>query len=315
MTTRRILVGGLPFFGRMLAGLLDGDEWQARYVDSAGTHPQAWLSTARALRTADLVYLIGGQVQRWSRPDWLVRLGRRPVVMHWVGSDVTFARSVFSGRRVSRALITAPRHWAEAPWTAGELRELGIEAEIVPLTSTRTPVEPRPLPADFTVLTYLPATRPDFYGRPAVMRLAAESLEIRFLVVGSDGEGWDAPANVEFLGWRQDMDSVYARASVLLRLPEHDGLSFMVLEALAAGRYVIWNHPLEGVTQVSSEDAARVALRRLLARHHSGQLLFNDAGRSMAHEQYAPERVRREILERFERIIETSRRRLAEDGH
>ena len=303
MKARRILIGGLPYFGRMLAGLLDGDGWEARYIDPPGGSLATWLAGAQALRQADIIYLIGGQLQRWSRPDVLMRLGKRPVVMHWVGSDVTFARNVVRARRASRALLRSPQHWAEVSWTARELRELGVNAEIVPLTSTRIHADVQPLPPDFTVLTYLPATRPDFYGRELVMRLAAETLEMRFLVVGSTGEGWNAPANVEFLGWRQEMDAVYARSTALLRLPAHDGLSFMVLEALAAGRYVFWNHPLEGVIQVSDANTAWTELQRLLARHRSGRLELNEPGRSAVREHFAPERVRAEILGRFERLM------------
>lgn len=305
---RRVLIGGLPYFGRMLADMLDGDGWQCRYLPSAGRRPAAWAATAAALSRADLVYLIGGQIERWSRPDWLVRLGRRPVVVHWVGSDVTYALGVARRRAASRSLLCRPVHWAEVEWTAAELRLLGIDAHVVPLTSLCLVGEVVPLPQRFTVLCYLPDARPDFYGRPFVMQLAASFPEARFLVAGTEGRGWAASANVEFLGWRSQMAPVYAQSSVLLRLPRHDGLSFMVLEALAAGRRVIWSHALDGVVEVHSEGEARQALAALADAHARGMLRPDEAAARLTRERFSPARVRAEILSGFESALAEHRR-------
>ncbi|MGI8550499.1 MAG: glycosyltransferase family 4 protein [Dehalococcoidia bacterium] len=306
--SHRIVIGGLPYFGRMLAGLLRGSGWQCEYLQSAKVDPLAWAATARAVAGADLVYLIGGQIARWSRPDWLLRLGRRPVVMHWVGSDISYALNVARAGQTSGQLLQCPVHWSEASWTAQELRPLGVDAAVVPLTSARLPRQPAPLPLDFSVLTYLPDARPEFYGRASVLRLASSMPAVHFLVVGTRGHRYDAPANVEFLGWQHRMDSVYARSSVLLRLPRHDGLSFMVLEALAAGRQVIWNRPLEGVVRVHDEEDAHQQIERLLGAHLRGELQLNQVGLDLVRTRYAPEQVRGDILSRFEAILTAFKR-------
>lgn len=298
-----IAVGGLPYFGRMMADELSGNGWHCRYVASAGRNPVAWVATAKLVASADLIYLVGGQIERWSRPDWLVRVVRKPVVMHWVGSDVTFALAAARGARASLRLLQRPVHWTEAPWTSAELRPLGINASVVPLTSARLSSRPQPLPESFTVLAYLPDARPSFYGRELVLRLAAALHDVRFLVAGARGVGWEATPNVEFLGWQRDMEPVYARSSVLLRLPEHDGLSFMVLEALAAGRYVIWNHSQEGAFEAHDEPEASTLIQRLRNNHNAGSLTLNEAGIRTVRERYAPERVRADILNRFEAIL------------
>jgi hypothetical protein len=290
----------------MIAQLLAGPGWEFRYVESAGRRPLAWTETAAAISRADIVYLIGGQIERWSRPDWLVRLVRRPIVMHWVGSDVTYALNAAGAGRASPQLIARPLHWTEVNWTAAELEPLNIRAQVVPLTSARVYALETPLPEPLTVLAYLPTTRPEFYGRSSVYRLATALPDLRFLVVGGKHQDERAPANVEFLGWVDDMREVYARCSVLLRLPEHDGLSFMVLEALAACRYVVWNYPLDGVTFVHSDSDAQAALELLRARQLAGQLPLNDAGRRSVLERYAPEHVRDEILSRLEQVLTTS---------
>ena len=303
MKTVRIVIGGLPYFGRMLAELLDGGDWECRYLPSAGRRPGGWATTLAEIARADLIYLVGGQVERWSRPDWLLRCGRRRVVMHWVGTDVSCALDAARRRRLSRRLVRGPQHWAEVPWTAAELRPLGLDCEIVPLAPARLSQVLPPLPPEFSVLTYLPDARPDFYGRPVVLRLAAAFPKVRFLVTGSEGNGWQAPQNMEFLGWQHEMAPVYARGSVLLRLPEHDGLSFMVLEALAAGRHVIWNHPFEGVLSAGDGQEAEMQLRALLDAHRSGTLRLNETGAALVRTHYSRERLRSDLLARFEALV------------
>jgi glycosyltransferase involved in cell wall biosynthesis len=300
---RRIVIGGLPYFGRMLASLLTGDGWEARYVASAGLRPGGWISTAAAIGGADLVYLVGGQVERWSRPDWLARVTRVPIVMHWIGSDVTYALAAARRGRASRTLITSLTHWAEVDWTARELEPLGITADRVALTPARLNFDLPPLPENFTVLTYLPQARPSFYGLDRVIALASALPEVRFLVAGSDGSSLTTQ-NLEFLGWVTGMRQVYARTSVLVRLPDHDGLSFMVLEAMASGRHVIWNHPFAGVSEAHSSEEALVHLRRLIDQHRSGSLQPNLAGREYVQASLSPEAVRSEILGRFSSIVE-----------
>ncbi len=52
---------------------------------------------------------------------------------------------------------------------------------------------------------------------------------------------------------------------MLIRLPEHDSLSAMVLEALARGRYVIYSEEFPFTETAGNFDEARDALARLLA--------------------------------------------------
>lgn len=300
----RVVIGGLPYFGRMLAELLNGDGWECRYLPSAGVRPWDWAATATALAGAGVVYLVGGQLERWSRPDLLLRFGRSPVVMHWVGSDVTYALAVARRGKLSQRLLKGPVHWAEAPWTAAELASLGVAAAIVPLVPARLPESVPPLPPRFTVLSYLPDSRAAFYGRDTVFALASALPQVRFLVAGGTGRAQTAPPNVEFLGWLTQMAPVYAESTVLLRLPEHDGLSFMVLEALTAGRHVIWNHPFEGVFKAYGASEAQRRIEWLLMEHQRGALGVNETGIRLMRDRYAPERVRDALRSRLSALFQ-----------
>ncbi|MBA7620195.1 hypothetical protein ES703_27540 [subsurface metagenome] len=67
-------------------------------------------------------------------------------------------------------------------------------------------------------------------------------LETLIRSVSGAGKGQKNLSNVKYLGWQDDMEPIYKQTTVLLRVPKHDGLSLMVLEALARGRQVIWTN-------------------------------------------------------------------------
>jgi hypothetical protein len=177
--------------------------------------------------------------------------------------------------------------WAVSAKLVEELRHAGIAAKQFPL-SALSAVDMRPMPPEpLTVLAYLPSVKFDFYGGEVVLSLAERFADVRFLVVGSDGAGRVAPSNVTFLGHQSDMDAIYARSHVLLRLPQHDGLSFMVLEALNHGREVIWNHPFEASRFAQTENEAAAQLRELRTRLRMGELSSNVLGREYVISRYS----------------------------
>ena len=308
LSTRSVAVGGLPFFGRRLAALLDGPGWRVRYLETRGWEPRAALRALRRAAAADLVYLVGGQIERFSRPHLLRLATRRPCVMHWAGSDVLYARRVHAAGRTTAGLVHGVTHWAGAPWLVEELRPLGVRATWLPHSWVDAPATPPPLPAyadgaPFTVLTYLPERRAAFYGGESVLRLAAALPDVRVLVVGARTLPWPVPPNVRCLGWVEHMTPLYTQAHVLLRLPRHDGLAFMVQEALAQGRYAVWNHPFPDAIQAQMPDAAIAAVRALCRRHAAGELPLNLEGAAHVRERFSAERIRADLLAGFKEVL------------
>jgi hypothetical protein len=289
----------LPFFGRRLAALLDGEGWQARYLETRGWRPRPALAALRATRAAGLLYQIGGQIQRFSRPHLLRMAVRRPLVMHWAGSDVLFARRVRAAGRATPALVHGVTHWVGAPWLAEELAPLGVTARWLPHSWVEPPDRLPPLPSPgespFTLLAYLPEQRAAFYGAAAVFAVARALPEARLLVVGASSLPDGVPPNVRCLGWVEDMTPLYARTHALLRLPRHDGLSFMVQEALALGRHTIWTYPFPGALRVAGAEEAIAAAAALARRHASGCLSFNETGAAHVRERYARDRIRADL--------------------
>lgn len=62
-----------------------------------------------------------------------------------------------------------------------------------------------------------------------------------------------------------------SRSSTLIRIPEHDSLSAMVLEMLARGRHVIYNKVVEGCSYASNLAEACEALRGIQSQREPNQ--------------------------------------------
>ncbi len=301
-----VATGGLPYFGRAMAALLSGDGWQAQYLETRGWRPDAALRALTHARRAAVLYQLGGQIGWGSRPHLLALTVRTPMVMHWTGTDVLYARrAARRGRAVTR-LQRNITHWAGAPWLAEELRSAGVAATWQPHSAIAAPAAVPSFPERFTILAYLRPGREQFYGAGSILQAAAALPEARILVAGTERLA-GAPSNVRCLGWVQDMAAVYADSHVLLRLAAHDGLAFMVQEALAYGRHAVWNHSLPGVFDVRSTEQAIAQLHRLRDNQAAGRLAPNETGAQHVRERFNPARIRAELRSALARVIEARR--------
>ncbi len=301
----RVLIHGLPYFGKMLAALMNGNGWDFRYHRDKGVGNL--IALARDLRACDLVYQLGGRISpgKFLHAAKFLRKGR--IVVHWVGSDVLHAQADFSEGKFDPWVARNLRHWAEVPWMVEEVRRMGLECDCVPLSSALIPAQPSFLPKQFTVLVYMPdIQKAELYGLNTILKVARELPSISFQLVGLyKGRISEAPSNLTIRGWIH-LSSVYEHVTVLWRPVRHDGLSFMVLEALGHGRHVLWSYEFPGCIRVSDAAEARRELERLYELHQKKSLRINEAGLKVIAENYHPRRVKEEILRRFREIIATS---------
>jgi len=238
---------------------------------------------------------------------------RIPVFVVWVGTDVERLRD--HTFKVPHARRTRLAHLAIAPWLVDELRQVGVDAQYVPILGV-TP-SPREIPREtFEVLSYLPEPRRSFYGRSHVYEVARQLPHTLFNVVGAGEADPSAPRNVRFHGWLKSVGPLLDQCSVLLRVPDHDGMSFMVLEALARGRYVLWKQPLQGVIQVTTPDDSLRALRELETRWAARSLDYNKPGVDFIATHYEERRVAHGVERFIQQTVEdaSSQRQIAITG-
>jgi hypothetical protein len=296
----RIVVLGQPYWGRQIARALDAphDDLRASFVPQTG-YPRllASLSLERVLLMR-VGYRVAATTARGRLFDiyWslLRRSLRNAVPCHyWLGSDVLDTIDEARAGTLRWAALRGAAddlHLADAPWLVSELESVGIHAlnAHVPVPH-RAPSSPPPLPAEFSVLTYLAASRFEFYGGETILEAARRLPHVRFDIVGATGApGGQSPPNVRWHGWVSDMPRYYAGATVVVRIPRHDGLGETVVEGLLNARHILYTHELPYVRTVSpaTPEALVAALIALRDDHTAGRLTANLAGRAYALKEF-----------------------------
>lgn len=296
-----VLVLGQPYYASRIARALDGraDDMRATFVDQ-GSYLRL---LARPPRTERVVlvragYRAGATTPRGRLFDayWslLRRALPRAVACHyWLGTDVMDTLTEARAGTLRFAAVAAARddlHLAAAPWLASELEEVDLHASVahVPRPYCSPETSP-PLPADFRVLTYLPGDRFAFYGGEAVIEAARRLPDVGFDAVGRlASSAPPALTNVAWHGWVAEMTERYARATVVVRIPRHDGLGGTVVEGLLHGRHVIYTHEVPFVRTIwpATADGLVEALGELRDAHRAGELAPNLVGRSYALDEF-----------------------------
>jgi glycosyltransferase involved in cell wall biosynthesis len=304
-----IFVLGQPFWGQRIARALDAppDGMRAAYV------PQGGYARLLARPRSDRVFLvragyrIGATTTRGRIFDayWslLCRSLRNAVRCHyWLGSDVL---DTVEEARAGTLRLAAVRgtghdlHLADAPWLVSELESVGIHAVTAHVPAAhRAPSSAPALPAEFSVLTYLAAHRFEFYGGDAILAAARRLPDVRFDVVGATGApDRQSPSNVRWHGWVTDMPRYYANATVVVRIPRHDGLGETVVEGLLNARHVLYTHEVPFVRTVwpATPDSVVAELGALRDEHLAGRLEANVAGRAYALEAFDESKLARDL--------------------
>jgi len=296
----RVAVHGLPHFCRKLCNLVHGGDWSVPY--RSPFHPVGLAQRFTDLAQSDLAFSWTGNIN----PGLFLRaaraLDKKKVIVLWCGSDVLFAAEQLKAGRKD-PWVSSRVHWAVSPWLADEARALGLDCDYVPISFV-PPVEPSPLPEEFSVLTYAPsAKKAELYGVDRILDVAAKLPSISFRLVGlKEGSIPGAPKNLQVFG-KVNLDQFFGDSTVLWRPVRHDGLSFIVLEALSHGRHVLYSYPLPGCAQVRGVVDAVERITHLRDLHASRSLGLNQAGLDVIARDYDKDVVRQRILRRWEQVI------------
>jgi hypothetical protein len=229
----------------------------------------------------------------------------------WVGSDVYNTLEDARSGRLRGSLVRAASkdlHLAVAPWLTAELGSIGIDAVTTLLSpQARVPDPVPPMPHRFSVLTYLPARRFEFYGGPTTLEVARRLPAIRFDVVANAGGAVEAtPDNVRWHGWVSDMPERYAQCSVVLRIPRHDGFGRTIIEGMLNARHCVYTNELPHVRTVRGDDVGEIveALDGFRRQHEAGTLAANTAGRAYIGETFQETALGRHLVERLEEAFQ-----------
>ncbi|WP_081633921.1 glycosyltransferase [Terracoccus sp. 273MFTsu3.1] len=280
-----VLIGQGNWVRKLAEGLRDtGFPVQEVPLDSARSALN-W-EALRRIRAADVVVRVGfrpgARTWRGRAFDGALRIfGRRAIsVCYWIGTDVlNFTDDLSHGAPAAgwrSPALAVDHHLAGSEPLHGELAKAGIAASVVgfPWRTVQAPTDPPPFPEQFTVLTYIPDGRAEFYGGPVVLEAARRLPGICFEVMGGEGI-WaeDPPENVHFRGWVRDPAEAYASSSCVLRIVRHDSIGGTAVEGLLFGRPVLYSQELDHTMKVEpTPESVTQALKELSCEWKAGRL-------------------------------------------
>lgn len=150
--------------------------------------------------------------------------GVRVGVLHWMGSDVV--RAVKGGHPYKD--LPNVFHWCVAENLRDELKEIGVNAEVVPIEPPNI-ISVRPRGA--SVLIYVPLDGKfwDLYMGDLMLEVQKRSGRDCIWLPPNEGH------------YEADMEKAINDSGVYLRFLKHDGFSFLAAEMIMAGRPVLTN--------------------------------------------------------------------------
>jgi len=300
----KIIIVGLPLFAERLAKSLKEFDPSNNYI-SLNTYYKRWdkIRAKFLIPRADLLFSINGTILPSGVFD-LAFSKKIPVVMNWVGTDVILAEKAIESGSFRQNYINQAIHFCEVNWIQEELKNSGISAEICNFASFDKKFEAKlPTEKKLNVLSYIPKERSDFYGIEMLLRVAKNLPTIQFLIAGTKAEEYQPlPQNVQALGWVKNMDEVYDRSHVAVRIPEHDGLSTFILESLARGKEVIYKYSFDYCYQCTNEDELTRRLKELEDAFNRGEWKVNSDGIDFIADEFSRERILGNLLMKIQQI-------------
>ena len=244
---------GHIFFCKKIGRKIEGRGHQITYLDYNNWGRRLFPSL-NDIWEMDIIHFICAIGCRKYLYIFIIRyLLRKKIFVHFVGSDIIRLNrvNIFDRLNWIGALKTAHRVFVGAPWHVQELRKfLSVESFILFFNDYEKRKKTLALPDEFTVLTYLPEGKPEFYGESLIRDLIEKYPETKFIILGSDKYSHYSNVIIKTIDYTIDMDEIYSQSSLLIRLTKHDGFSSMVLEALSYGRNVIWTYDIPNVKHI-----------------------------------------------------------------
>ena len=328
--SRRVRVTFVGFETFWMQVLVDG--LSSRYPDVLDCAwilwPSTWLERARFVRAmmrSDVVIRVGMPFEFESETNrlwlhWVLRSRHVHGVNYWIGYDswVYMRRSEITGPTDSERLaLDGLTHLAATENIAGALRASGVQAEAVyfPSPDREVPAEPPPLPDRFRALLYWRDGTWEYSSGPELLSAARRLPDIEFDVVGASGSHIpDVPPNMSLHGRVANMERMYARAVVVIRMVEWDAVpGAMVEEALLFGRYVIYSFEFRHTVFVAhaDEDELVAVLSTMRDAHARGELPLNLEGRDSMIRAWVPDTHWSALRDQLLRIYREPARRTA----
>ena len=212
----------------------------------------------------------------------------RPIFFHWIGTDVyRLINDSFLKRQLKKYFILSPLVKNLVVWDnlKSELSQFNVKSTVLPLVKLGSKKNIPPLPEKFSILTYVPFKRWEYYNGDMILKLAEKFPDIDFHLLAAEGKTVKS-SNVYTYGFVEDVTPFYKNNLILIRVTRHDGLAKMVLEALSYGRQVLWTIQFPHCIYIKNLDDCIRALNSLKKKQE-----LNLAGKTYVEQNFNQEKI------------------------
>ena len=275
----RILLISFDTQKEQLKNMLDNSDIEVLELNNNKGKIKKLIESIRKIIKSDIVYIGYGCYKR-NIYLYLAKIFNKKVISHWIGTDVLLAKE---NKNFNKVLKYIDCNLTCSPVLKEELKEIGINAIEMPIVPNWNNTNYSELPVKHSVLVYMPEKKEEFYGLKYVKYAAETYPELKFYIVANDNDILNLK-NVQFLGRisHEKMEKLYDKITILLRMPKHDGLSLMLLEALIKGKEIIYSYKFPYTQYASSEEEVSDKINEIIQK----QPEFNKLGHQYVLKNY-----------------------------
>lgn len=167
-------------------------------------------------------------------------------IIHFIGTDVyQFLNRPFIDVKTFRMSVpkVVNKIFANAPWLVNELKEMGVDAELLYCPIDPSPYLIKDFPDKFTVAVYRSDSNP-MHNEDFMIDIARNCPDINWKFFGgTKKESLDIPKNVEYTGSikEENMPEFISNTSLIVRISVHDGFPATLAEWVLSHRPFISN--------------------------------------------------------------------------
>lgn len=284
---------GLPYYSKKLKNELQKNSSEHSFYHF-DTYYSKWdqFRFMLYIRQLDVVFSFNGALDKSKVFDTALKYNKR-LIFNWSGTDVLKATKAYQSGNYNKDYYTKAEHICQAPWIQEELKQIGISAKTIHFQHyTSNPSKWK----EFRVVTRIGENRTTFYGLERILSIAENCPKIPFDIVGMEGINQPKLPNVRYLGWVDNFSTKISEYPVLIRLPEHDGLSTIILEALSKGMHCLYNYDFPGITKINTIEEAIATIQNLFEQFNQGNFPINMEGIAYIDKEHDKEKIISQLI-------------------
>jgi len=287
---------GNDFFGKRIVNILNEKNSAVFLYPSLKD-----FGYGKKIERVKIIHYIGSPTVSFHGVLTLIRLriyGKK-IIVHWIGADSWMAGNNFFPKIFTKLLKNQiSLHIAIEKALSKRIEKLGIDNIIHPLpVASHYKIEP--LPKKKSVLVYAPDMTEYYWTRfngDMIKKIVNEFKDTHFIIVRNSGKYFDEP-NTECHEWIENMEEIYKKIIVVVRISTHDGQPGTIIESLSMGRHFIFSQEFPFCKKATNYEEVKNALKEIL-----DEPKLNVEGAKFVNDEYSAEKIALGLEEIYKKL-------------